>query len=126
MASQKENVKFNSSKSLEIRRGLNLNGTMPKGIPLQGKRKPGAGRKSGPETTTISFRVPIEQENRIKVMVKNYLKNITPISDSNCIKERFDEIESKFGENGPSETIVFANWEQGPITAIIENQKPLN
>jgi hypothetical protein len=49
---------------------------MPKGIPLQGKRKPGAGRKSGPETTTISFRVPIGKKEEIKELVKSHLNNI--------------------------------------------------
>lgn len=51
---------------------------MPKGIPASGFRKPGAGRKqreTGP-TTTIAFRVPITHEARIKMMVKNYLKEI--------------------------------------------------
>ncbi len=51
---------------------------MPKGIPKVGPRKPGAGRKqseTGP-TTTIAFRVPVSHENRIKVMVRNYLNEL--------------------------------------------------
>jgi len=46
---------------------------MPKGIPTKGTRKPGAGRKSGPETITISFRVPISHAGRIKLLVKSFL-----------------------------------------------------
>jgi hypothetical protein len=49
---------------------------MPKGIPTNGPRKPGAGRKPGNPTTTIAFRVPVTHEARIKVMVKNYLKEL--------------------------------------------------
>jgi hypothetical protein len=73
MASQKENVKFNLSKSLEIIRALNLNGTMPKGIPKSGTRKPGAGRKAGPQTVTLSFRVPINHAAFIKLLVQSFL-----------------------------------------------------
>ena len=46
---------------------------MPKGIPTKGTRKPGAGRKSGPETTTISFRVPIIIKERLKILIGNLI-----------------------------------------------------
>ena len=46
---------------------------MPKGIPTTGTRKPGAGRKSGPETITISFRVRIRHAAMIKLLVKSFL-----------------------------------------------------
>jgi hypothetical protein len=46
---------------------------MPKGIPTTGKRKPGAGRKAGPQTITVSFRVPISHAARIKLLVKSFL-----------------------------------------------------
>ena len=49
---------------------------MPKGKPTSGKRKPGAGRPKTNPTKTIAFRVPIDQEFRIKMMVKNYLKDL--------------------------------------------------
>jgi hypothetical protein len=46
---------------------------MPKGIPTTGTRKPGAGRKAGPQTATVSFRVPISHAARIKLLVKSFL-----------------------------------------------------
>ena len=46
---------------------------MPKGIPTTGTRKPGAGRKTGPQTITVSFRVPISHAARIKLLVKSFL-----------------------------------------------------
>lgn len=49
---------------------------MPKGIPSTGQRKPGAGRKSGPLTTSITFRVPVAHKNRLKELVNNFLKEI--------------------------------------------------
>jgi len=49
---------------------------MPKGIPTKGKRKPGAGRKSGPETTTVSFRIPVIFEARLKLAVRNLLNEM--------------------------------------------------
>jgi hypothetical protein len=49
---------------------------MPKGIPKAGHRKPGAGKPKGEPTTTIAFRVPVQHQDRIKVMVKNYLKEL--------------------------------------------------
>jgi hypothetical protein len=49
---------------------------MPKGIPKAGHRKPGAGKLKGEPTTTIAFRVPVQHQDRIKVMVKNYLKDL--------------------------------------------------
>lgn len=49
---------------------------MPKGIPTTGTRKPGAGRKAGPKTITISFRVPESHLYQIKIMVWQYLKEL--------------------------------------------------
>ena len=80
---------------------------MPKGIPLQGKRKPGAGRKLGPETTTISFRVPTIEKERLKILIGNLIENY-------------------LDQKWTGEVLIFRNWEHGPITAIVENQKPLN
>jgi hypothetical protein len=48
---------------------------MPKGIPTTGTRKPGAGRKLGPETTTISFRVPTIEKERLKILIGNLIEN---------------------------------------------------
>jgi hypothetical protein len=44
---------------------------MPKGIPTTGKRKPGAGRKAGPQTITVSFRVPVVEKERLKILIGN-------------------------------------------------------
>ncbi len=49
---------------------------MPKGIPKSGKRKPGAGRKTGPKTETVAFRIPIGHKNRVTIMIRNYLKEL--------------------------------------------------
>jgi len=46
---------------------------MPKGIPTTGTRKPGAGRKVGPKTVTLSFRVPISHAAFIKLLVQSFL-----------------------------------------------------
>jgi hypothetical protein len=48
---------------------------MPKGIPKTGTRKAGAGRKSGPLTTTISFRVPTIEKERLKNLISNLIEN---------------------------------------------------
>jgi hypothetical protein len=48
---------------------------MPKGIPTTGTRKAGAGRKSGPLTTTISFRVPTIEKERLKNLIGNLIDN---------------------------------------------------
>jgi hypothetical protein len=44
---------------------------MPKGIPTTGTRKPGAGRKAGPQTATVSFRVPVVEKERLKILIGN-------------------------------------------------------
>jgi len=44
---------------------------MPKGIPTTGTRKPGAGRKAGPQTATLSFRVPVVEKERLKILIGN-------------------------------------------------------
>ena len=80
---------------------------MPKGIPTTGTRKPGAGRKTGPQTVTVSFRVPTIEKERLKILI------------SNLINDYLDEKENK-----PTEMLVYTGWEKGPITAIVENQKP--
>lgn len=49
---------------------------MPKGIPKVGPRKPGAGRKPGPATATLSYRVPISHMGRIDLAVKRMIKEI--------------------------------------------------
>lgn len=49
---------------------------MPKGIPQSGKRKAGAGRKAGEPTTTISFRVPVVFEARLKLALRNLLNEM--------------------------------------------------
>ena len=52
---------------------------MPKGIPTTGQRKPGAGRKPSEPTTTIAFRVPVVEKERLKILIGNmvdeYLEN---------------------------------------------------
>jgi len=52
---------------------------MPKGIPSNGPRKSGCGRKSGEPTTTIAFRVPVVEKERLKILIGNmvdeYLEN---------------------------------------------------
>jgi hypothetical protein len=52
---------------------------MPKGIPKDGPRKAGCGRKSGEPTTTIAFRVPVIEKERLKILIGNmvdeYLDN---------------------------------------------------
>jgi len=59
---------------------------MPKGIPKNGQRKPGSGRKPGPDgpTTTIAFRVPVKEKDRLKNLignlVQNYLDNLKPLN----------------------------------------------
>ncbi len=80
---------------------------MPKGIPKSGTRKQGAGRKSGPETTTISFRVPTIEKERLKILIGNLIDNY-------------------LNQKWTGEVMIYKNWEHGPITAIVENQKPLN
>jgi hypothetical protein len=80
---------------------------MPKGIPKSGTRKAGAGRKSGLETTTISFRVPTIEKERLKILIGNLIENY-------------------FDQKWTGEVLFYRNWEHGPITAIVENQKPLN
>jgi hypothetical protein len=49
---------------------------MPKGIPKDGPRKSGCGRKSGEPTTTIAFRVPLKYANDLKAAFKNLLNEI--------------------------------------------------
>ena len=49
---------------------------MPKGIPNNGPRKSGCGRKAGEPTTTIAFRVPVQYANRLKIAVKNLVKQM--------------------------------------------------
>ena len=49
---------------------------MPKGIPNNGPRKAGCGRKSGEPTTTIAFRVPLKYASRLKLAFKNLVKEI--------------------------------------------------
>jgi hypothetical protein len=49
---------------------------MPKGIPTSGTRKAGAGRKTGPKTETVAFRIPVGHKNRITIMIRNYLKEL--------------------------------------------------
>jgi hypothetical protein len=68
---------------------------MPKGIPKAGHRKPGAGKPKGQPTTTIAFRVPVQHQDRIKVMVKNYLKSLTPISEG-WAYEKFKELNPEY------------------------------
>jgi hypothetical protein len=80
---------------------------MPKGIPKTGTRKAGAGRKSGPLTTTISFRVPIIEKERLKNLISNLIDNY-------------------LNQKWTGEVLIYRDWEHGPITAIVENQKPLN
>ena len=46
---------------------------MPKGIPKVGPRKPGAGRKPGPATATIAFRVPEKEKERLKSLIGNII-----------------------------------------------------
>ena len=48
---------------------------MPKGIPTTGTRKPGAGRKAGPQTATISFRVPTIEKERLKNLISNLIED---------------------------------------------------
>lgn len=52
---------------------------MPKGIPKDGPRKSGCGRKAGEPTTTIAFRVPVFEKERLKILIGNmvdeYLEN---------------------------------------------------
>ena len=80
---------------------------MPKGIPTTGKLKLGAGSKSGPLTTTISFRVPTIEKERFKNLISNSIKNY--------LNQKWTGV-----------VLIFKDWEHGPITAIVENQKPLN
>ena len=49
---------------------------MPKGIPNNGVRKSGCGRKAGEPTTTIAFRVPVQYANRLKIAVKNLVNDM--------------------------------------------------
>ena len=49
---------------------------MPKGIPNNGPRKSGCGRKAGEPTTTIAFRVPIQYASRLKLAVKNLVNDM--------------------------------------------------
>jgi hypothetical protein len=49
---------------------------MPKGIPNNGPRKSGCGRKAGEPTTTISFRVPVQYASRLKLAVKNLVNDM--------------------------------------------------
>jgi len=49
---------------------------MPKGIPKDGPRKSGCGRKSGEPTTTIAFRVPVIFKARLQLAVKNLIKQM--------------------------------------------------
>lgn len=49
---------------------------MPKGIPKDGPRKAGCGRKSGEPTTTIAFRVPLKYASDLKAAFKNLLNEI--------------------------------------------------
>jgi len=44
---------------------------MPKGIPKDGPRKAGCGRKAGEPTTTIAFRVPVIEKERLKILIGN-------------------------------------------------------
>jgi hypothetical protein len=56
---------------------------MPKGIPKDGPRKAGCGRKSGEPTTTIAFRVPLKYANDLKAAFKNllnYMKKQDPLN----------------------------------------------
>jgi hypothetical protein len=87
--------------------GLRPLNFMPKGIPKTGTRKAGAGRKSGPLTTTISFRVPIIEKERLKNLISNLIDNY-------------------LNQKWTGEVLIYRDWEHGPITAIVENQKPLN
>ncbi len=49
---------------------------MPKGIPKDGPRKAGCGRKSGEPTTTIAFRVPLIHEARLKLAMRNMISEL--------------------------------------------------
>jgi hypothetical protein len=49
---------------------------MPKGIPNNGPRKAGCGRKSGEPTTTIAFRVPLKYAINLKAAFKNLLNDM--------------------------------------------------
>jgi hypothetical protein len=49
---------------------------MPKGIPNNGPRKSGCGRKSGEPTTTIAFRVPLIHEARLKLAMRNLISEM--------------------------------------------------
>ena len=49
---------------------------MPKGIPNNGPRKSGCGRKAGEPTTTIAFRVPVQYASRLKLAVKNLVNDM--------------------------------------------------
>lgn len=55
---------------------------MPKGIPNNGPRKSGCGRKAGEPTTTIAFRIPLIEKDRLKNLIgnliNNYLDNLKP------------------------------------------------
>ena len=53
---------------------------MPKGIPTTGKRKPGAGRKSGPEVKVVSFRIPLDLVEEFKQMAKALIKRSKEIN----------------------------------------------
>jgi len=49
---------------------------MPKGIPAKGARKAGAGRRPGPPTVTVSFRVPIAYTIEVRAMVRRFLYSL--------------------------------------------------
>jgi len=70
---------------------------MPKGIPTTGKRKPGAGRPSGPKTNTLSYRVPVSHIARIDLAIKRVIKEVLGKCECDICKnpESFSEIMDK-------------------------------
>jgi hypothetical protein len=49
---------------------------MPKGIPKDGPRKAGCGRKAGEPTTTIAFRVPVVFKARLQLAMRNMISEL--------------------------------------------------
>jgi hypothetical protein len=52
----------------------------------------------------------------VPTIEKERLKNLI----SNLIEDYFNQ------KKWTGEVLIFKDWEHGPITAIVENQKPLN